>query len=373
MGTEKPINNPTASRRAVMQRGAATVALASLGLAGITGTAAAKQKNAIPLSGPTTISSPGYYVLTRDIVGEGTITVEPGVTDVTIDGQGYTLSGDGSVSNGISVGEELGSATKEITIKNIHITDFTRDGVELLHVDGGTIQDVVFSKNTFNGIFWAECGDVTVEGCTFSDNGMASFGYDCTTITFVRNYVTHSGGFTFGSSFALTVRNNDFEHSGRCVWLEESTSDAQILNNRMYKCTSGVVLRFTDDILVRGNRIVANDSAGVVSEESQNVSVEKNQVLGNGSHGIYFEEFVETSHITKNNVFGNSGDGVHLGYGSDTNEIVKNRIFDNTGDGIELENADDNVVRKNVIKRNGGVPLNLDSDSTGNVVEDNKV
>ncbi|WP_416841293.1 right-handed parallel beta-helix repeat-containing protein [Haloferax sp. DFSO52] len=340
------------TRRTVLERGAIAGIVASLGLASASGTVAAKKNNAVPITGPTTITAPGYYVLTRDIVGEGSITVEPGVNDVTIDGQRHTLSGDGTETTGIYAGQDPdGPVTENVVVKNIHVTDFTRSGIDFQQVDGGQIKNATFTNCGFWALEWINVVGVTVENCRFSENGGVAFAFDaCDDATFARNRITDNGtGLIFSEgSFNLTVENNQFEHNGGCIQLDEVSNYPEIVNNRFYRNLFGVDMRYIYDGHVHRNQFVENENTAISTEEVSGIVIEKNSIRGNG------------------------GDGIFLGDFSNENEVLKNRILDNGGDGTELVNADDNVLSKNTIKRNGGVPINVSADSTGNVVEDNR-
>ncbi|WP_411968854.1 nitrous oxide reductase family maturation protein NosD [Haloferax sp. YSSS75] len=359
--SESDGNGPSeVSRRAVLRSGAVVTAVAGLGLSGVVGTAAAKKNGRIPIDGPTRITEPGYYVLTRDIVGEGGVVVEPEVDDVTIDGQGYTIDGQGQYQWGIivGIGGYPGPAnTVNPVVKDVTLTGFTIAGLEFENTNGGAIRNVTFTENPNWGLSFLDGRGATIEKCTFSNNDTGVFGTEGSGgHVFTNNEIEgNRWGIWLDESPGVVFKNNRFEKNERYELNASSFSDdAQIINNLFYRNGTGLNIGdyHSSPNLVRGNRFVENDGHGITIDESF----------------VFPSGF---SLIEKNKLFRNGGDGINM-FAADDWVITKNVIRNNGGDGIELQNSDDNVVRKNVIKRNGGQPIEIDADSTGNVVEDNR-
>ena len=66
----------------------------------------------------TVISSPGYYILTQDILNSSTTCVEIISNDVIFDGNGHVIDGNGS-GYGVYV-HDAGN----ITLKNLEVTEW---------------------------------------------------------------------------------------------------------------------------------------------------------------------------------------------------------------------------------------------------------
>lgn len=91
------------SRRTALQKGGIALGSSIIGVSSISGTADAEPTKIDEYSG---ISEPGKYVLTDDLTTTGNC-LGIGASNVTIDGNGHTISGDGS-GIGISIGSSKG-------------------------------------------------------------------------------------------------------------------------------------------------------------------------------------------------------------------------------------------------------------------------
>ncbi|MEM2874255.1 MAG: hypothetical protein QW063_02320, partial [Candidatus Nanoarchaeia archaeon] len=117
------------------------------------------------ISSCTTISSPGYYVLTQNITDSGaTYCINIASNNVIFDGQGYTIDGiDTSNTYGIYVYDSAGAALSlpsgfktsgvltNVTVKNVILTDWNY-GVVYNNGQNGTITNVTATSNAL-GIY----------------------------------------------------------------------------------------------------------------------------------------------------------------------------------------------------------------------------
>ncbi|MFD1597899.1 right-handed parallel beta-helix repeat-containing protein [Halobellus rarus] len=147
----------------------------------------------------TTIDEPGEYELKNDITGGGTlgpdddacIAIQAG--DVTLDGNGYTLEGDGD-----GVGIRIGMYGPESTVRNLTVRNFDRGiapeygsvvAIDSVTVEGnvegirGNLSDLtctnsVVRDNDGNGIYLSN-ETLTVRNCEIRDNGGIPIGMCC--------------------------------------------------------------------------------------------------------------------------------------------------------------------------------------------------
>ncbi|WP_411963647.1 nitrous oxide reductase family maturation protein NosD [Haloferax sp. YSMS24] len=399
MRSERSPQNRGVSRRDVLRRGAVATAIAGLGLSSLTGSAAAGgtggtgvPDDAIPIDGPTEITEPGYYVLTKDIVSKTNtvvIAVEPGTDDVTIDGRGHTIKGPGKDifgSVGIDVGEYTDANTNDPVVKNVIVTGFDI-GIEFGDTNRGLISNVKVTHCDW-GIYLLENRDLTIADSIVAKNNDAFFQDEGSPgLALLRNRITRNdivGTIDFADESVVADNRIDYNDSGFGF---SNSSGLRVTGNLFYQNREGFDISeyvgVGSDNVIRGNRFIENERYGIDIDGSDSglgdVVIEENDVFRNGSDGVKLRGVRGPSTVSKNRVIGNGGDGVLLS-GSDQTEIVGNLVRQNAGDGIELRSAqfsddgsDDNVVRENIIRENGDLAIRIDELSTGNVVENNQI
>jgi len=123
---------------------------------------------------------------------------------------------------------------------------------------------------------------------------------------------------------------------------------------------SGVDLRFTEDVVVRGNTVHGSGLTGIFTAFSDRPLIEGNESFGNGEHGIYHSNSGDDPVIRGNRLHDNAAAGIHMnadasqgGDGIITGALVeKNVIHDNGtagGAGINLDGVSDSVFANNLI------------------------
>lgn len=123
---------------------------------------------------------------------------------------------------------------------------------------------------------------------------------------------------------------------------------------------SGVDLRFTEDVVVRGNRVHDSGLTGIFTAFSDRPLIENNESYDNGEHGIYHSNSGDDPVIGGNRLHGNAAAGIHMnadasqgGDGVITGaSVFKNVIYDNGtagGAGINLDGVSDSTFTNNLI------------------------
>ena len=255
---------------------------------------------ATTITGPTVISSPGTYVLAKDITGGSSPAIQVQSSGVTIDGKGHTIRGkDASGSFAILVNKG-GKTLTGVTIKNVRVQDWY-DGVYFRNVNNGRIESVTSTSNVRAGISLRESNNNVISGCTVSGN--------------------MQGLYVWSKCSGNTIRSNT------------------ISNNR----EMGLWLAST-----------GRTSKGIVYDSKAN-SVLDNTVTGNGRMGLYVD-FTTGNTLKGNRVSGNRDHGVFLDYSSG-NTITSNQVTSHKQSGMVLFDSDHCTITSNTVSKNGDYAL----------------
>ncbi|WP_198664632.1 right-handed parallel beta-helix repeat-containing protein [Halorubrum sp. 48-1-W] len=355
-----------ASRRDVLKASAASVG-ASMGLVGT----ASAADGAVEFDEPITITpddSGTTFVQTADF--DGRVLIRPGVEDVTIDGNGYIITG-----GGIGGGSYDGPSIVNLTLQNLYLPD---GGVSVdepggLVLRNNVIQD--FGSESAGGV---HAVDNTIAGSIRLFENQANN-------VFARNVVS-SMSFADDLMGSHRVSNNFIMGDERGPGIGLQVSNAfdgrfQILDNYVANADgAGIDLEDAGDLkpVVSGNVIVGNGSHGLFSYGSV-ASVSGNMFIGNGGDGVN----ASVGTFTKNAAVSNDGVGFDVGVDRDclrnvavsnggggfrvesTGAKVKfNRATGNDGDGVVLRGSGF-PFRKNNINTNGGDGLVINADDSG--------
>ena len=321
----------------------------------------------VPISSlPFTISNPGSYYLTTnltDVAGTNGIIVE--ADGVSIDLQGFALSGSGGFSASSS-GIYTGLATRNnLEVRNGTIRNWAFDGIRALSANNSRFENLRIYNNADEGL---NIGDsCTVQKCEVQGNGGigmyisdSSVIKDCTSVSNV--------------SYGIDASEN-------CV-----IEDCVVSLNRDFG-----IAGYTG-MTVRGCSVINNQDAGILTAGYSTVvdcTVTTNGQTGNFKHGIFTGPYSTVSRCT---VVGNYGDGIYAQDGSTvedctsglnaTNGIrvgigstVRNcTVRLNGDDGIEVPN--DCLVLENHCSGNGqttATGAGIHTTVAGNRIEGNSV
>ena len=272
-----------ATRRTYL--GAAGTLLGATGL--LSGTAAASEcdhsetdacgTDRVGIDGCTTIDEPGEYELTADLAaaGEGAcLRITAG--DVSVAGNGYTISGDGSAT-GILVEDTADVSIADVAVENLDRGIGTENsrGTRIRAVEA-TAAPVVLDSNSRSSVV----SDSTLEDCDIE---------------------------VVGGSRTLVQGNTLTDAPGNGVFLEATFAATLV-----------------------GNTISGSEVAGISLDEVSDSQISRNEISDNGGPGIDFDEaFENTAYL--NDITDNDGAGVEL-RDADNNQIADNDLGEN-GDG----------------------------------------
>jgi parallel beta-helix repeat protein len=346
--------------------------------------------------------------------------------NTVIDGNGYTMQGNGSVP-GIpppwitiySIGLNL-NGTSNVTVQNTNIRSFVF-GISLSGSNNNVISNNNLTDNSGAGIYLVNSSNNTVGENNLTSNGIGGVGgiwlnsssyntvsgnnatanYDGIALSGSSNIVSgniatadYNYGIYLADSSNDTVSENDASANFYGIYLWASSNNAINGNNvtansyGIYLYTSsnnnivsennasansakGILLFGSSNTTVNGNTATANNY-GIFLIDSSNNTVSSNNATTN-SYGLYLFGSANNT-LSSNNVTANGDDGIYLcpdsmdspnyTYYSSNNTLIGNNITAN-GEGILFQNSSYNMLYHNNFVGNT-VQASVDSASVGN-------
>lgn len=234
------------------------------------------------VEGTDKISRDGdVYVFTGDI--SGAIFLEKG--GVVVDGNGYTLVGNGS-----------------------------NHGFYLSHVNDTTVKNVKV-ENCDRGFYLSESFNNTVKGNTVTGNnrGIVS-SYSGNTLITENNVLNNDqvGINIFHSENDTITQNTVTDNGGHGILLNPTTEGCYVAENEILNSGgNGIALGWaTTNNAVTENKIKNSGENGIRLYESRNNLISKNNIHDNEANGIYQTRYC-SSVIVLNNITSNSDYGIH--------------------------------------------------------------
>ncbi len=295
--------------------------------------AAAKDEVRTPISTlPFTISKPGSYFLTGDLKVSkkgGAIVVK--TDNVTLNLNGFSIIGDGSKVNGISI-----DGTHNVAIENGTIRGFGAAGIFATTGDGHRISQVRAINNGSGGIFSFSSGTLISECMAW---GNSSVGIAAGSNSIIRSSIS---------------RNNQ----GNGISAENGSS---VIGNTVYG-NKGEYGISAGGSTIRENNVSDNADTGIFSGSSTLIG---NTVSGNGGWGI---QALDGSTILSNTVSmnnkGNAPEKGGISVGDDC-QIKGNTVVSNKRNNIHVSGSD-NLIEENLVTDSlGGNGINFAHPSNG--------
>ena len=281
------------------------------------------------------ITTSGSYYLTGNVTGEsGKHGISVAASNVTIDLNGFTLTGVGGSLDGI----HLEPGNSKLTVRNGNITSWAGDGVDEVDADGqdGIYEEIRASGNSGDGLrlddkcVVRDCklehnsgngmtvnGRATIRNCTANDNALNGFSF---------------GGGSILDSVALTNGNAGIESFSEPVLIKNCVA-ADNGTNGIRSGGGGKV----SDCIARNNAIMGFD-VGYYSTVT-------NCTAKNNGWGFFAGGYC---HIVGNMGEGN-GNGIEVF--DEKNRIDGNQMM-NGSTGIRVDSAN-NLIIRNTAGNNG--------------------
>ena len=376
------------------------------------------------------VDEPGRYKLAGDISTDETC-IEIRSSDVSVDGQGYTLQGLDSSKDKIGIyanGTDGG-------LTNVTVTDITLAGwsykpdkahaVLFEEVDEGRIADLdvsggdwgiqilrssrnVLANNSVSGTSNSQAAigltdgsdGNTLQNNTVTNDKTRGLRLVSSSNTTVRgNQITGSGGEhirvdggSSGNVFAdnhlhasgsldpsiavgtdnpdQVFRNNTITDSGWSgISISQSGSNFSIVNNTIRgNGKQGILLYYISNATVRGNEINSSDDSGIYMHAADDSVLVGNDVSHSKEYGVNLRETNRTR-IADNRIGSNGNGGIYLVRYSADNEVTNNTVVNTPArgattfpTGIQLDDASDNVFRRNTVENAyRGIDVNASS------------
>lgn len=273
----------------------------------------------------TTITEPGRYELSRDLVDreEATcFTVRS--SDVVLDGAGHRIDGTGAFGTaGVVVSPGERGSLSNVTVRDLGVSGWD-DGIRYVDVTGGRIVSTTTSENRVGVSLLNARGVTLVDNVARSNRIRGISLFEESTNNTLRNN-TARGNDLFGVHLVEPgVRNNT------------------LVRNTASGNEYGVVLVGADDNVLTGNEANGNRIAGIWLSTSSGNDVSRNSV----SNRFY---------------------GIFLSDGSNGN-VVSDNVADSNAVGIRLRSSDGNAVVDNVVRASGDTAILLISSDRNHVV-----
>lgn len=315
-----------------------------------------------PITDCGEINTPGAYILVNDISATGTcITVT--ASTVTIDGDGYTITGD----NGVGDYGIFADTVSTLVVENIDIEVFGV-GIYLNGVSGSVITQTDINQMTRYGIYAEGVTELTVTGGNIDNTtaGVSDDGYGIYFLDASDNYVTgtnfssnsNAGIKIRGDSSSNEISNNIFTSDYYSVSIdacdyndvdgcEDFIIDTVIQENGMISPSQGgIELSNTNDSDINNNEISGTNISVYLNEISSSNSITENTITSFGT-GVYIEDSSEDNTIN-GNTFTTGNTGVYIVSESDGNIISENNISA-VNAGFYIDNSDNTQVTDNII------------------------
>ena len=334
------------------------------------------------------------YYFTNNIYDE--IRVERG--NIIINGNGYTLQGNGSGSGFIL------SDANNVTIENTNI-----EGFHFCICFYSSSNNIITKNNITNNYYGimpyaSSSNNITKNNITnnsygiylyyssnnnITENDMAGNTHGIYLDHSSKNNITgnmffYDGLFVDGSYGNVVVDNlvngkplvylegvSDFkvEDAGQVILINCTNITVENLN--LSKTDFGIELWGTNSSTITQNNITNNDQAGINLSLSSNNNVTKNNITNNNWCGIRLFSSSNNS-ISGNNVTENGWSSICL-YKSSNNTIFRNNVTENGWLGIELDYSSNNNIIGNDIAGNDWYGIDLDHSSNNAIYHNNFV
>jgi parallel beta-helix repeat protein len=292
------------------------------------------------VSACTTISSPGTYILTQDIINSSASEcIIINASNVVFDGQGYTIDGtDTSGTYGVRVYNSTTTLTN-VTVKNLIVTDWGY-GIYYNSTQNGSIENNTANSNPYYGIYLYSSSNNILTSNSATGNYRGIYFDSSSNNTLTDNTVNSNSdtGIVIGASSNNTITNNTANSN---IWtgikLSSSSNSNTISNNTANSNQYGIYLRTSSNSNVLTNNIAnSNTITGICLDLSSNSNILTGNTANSNQYGIYLDFSSNRNTISNNTANSNNNTGIYL-YSSSNNTLTSNTASSNNYSGIYLD------------------------------------
>jgi parallel beta-helix repeat protein len=254
-------------------------------------------------------------------------------SNIIVDGNGYTLQGDGS-GNGFYL-----EGISNVTIRSTNIKGFV-DGISLWQSSYNTVLGNNITDNVYNGIWlWGPLSNNSIIKNTIANNqksGIYIFQSSDSNTVLENSITSNDRGVFVQSSYFNTVSENNVTSNKNGIWITISSSNNTVYDNNVADSSwngvwigAGSTPAFFN--VICGNRIT-NNTRGILADDGNN-TVFGNTIKGN-TVGIDIEQC--SFNIFKENSIESNSQGIVLDLDATSNQFYHNKIINNTDQVYDL-------------------------------------
>lgn len=284
----------------------------------------------IPISGTTTITTPGTYFLSRGLTGAGPlITVQ--ADDVVIDLNGFTLT----PTSGAGV---FASNFDRVTVRNGFIVG-GQSAVRLEGVEGARVERIATSGSTGAAIHTIDTTGLVVHDTILRNPGG-------------EGVLVNASGLIKPAQ--IDISSNQIVGTGGTGISLKKVGGSIVSGNTINLVTGrGVLLDGSRGVQVTGNAIRETSMAGIALVASNGCQIADNVIRLAATDGLILDIDSTDNTITSNQATESGANGLQVG--GDRNVLTSNLLGGNVGWGLYFNsNSQDNVFRTNVARGNSG-------------------
>ncbi|MHB8860017.1 MAG: NosD domain-containing protein [Thermoleophilia bacterium] len=262
--------------------------------------------------------------------------------NVSLDGDGHTLSGTGVGKAGVFLSHRSG-----VTVRNLGLAG-SPVGIYLYYSSGNTISGNNASGNSSDGIYIYSSSNNNVTNNNSSNNGNKGL------------RIRYSGGNTFSGNkmwgnytnfYIYGATDSDFDNEidssnlvdGKPIYYIKNAQGGNFdgsTNAGTFYCIN------CDHVTISGLNLSSQNDAGIYLRNTQNSTVQNNNI-SNSYYGIY-EKNSSNNSLTGNNS-SNNNTGIGIYSSSNMNTVSGNSFISNSWSGIDMSRSNQNSFSGNLI------------------------
>lgn len=315
----------------------------------------------------------GAYTISLPLTGVGAgsaACINVTATDVSIDGQGNTITGAGVASTyGIYV------QANDVNISNTIISNYS-DSIQYFKASNGNITNVSSFNSTSTAFQFFSANSIVIYK-NFINNTAASgisFNNDANNTTITNNTVYNvADGIEMvgqaGRTNYTLINNNSFINSTSDVIFLDPDTNSIIANNTLVYTGSGnainLNLALTNNNSVFSNNISGTAGIGVTVTSSTGNNITKNAIIMTTGTGVTLTSCVNTTIVT-NSINITTGDGIDILTKTNSTNIINNTIntTGNTAPDIKVNVGSNGTIANNTIYSKGTSSFGIELQAT---------
>jgi len=331
---------------------------------------------------PYDITTPGTYILESDLT-TSTYGINVTVENVTIIGNGHTITGPGSESGIIIDGIEGNVTVENIKIKGfefgIYVNNISSLGDKYAYagiiIRNDTIEDTEYGIEIDNVYSY---GGVIIDNVIIRNSSSGGIDlYEGVDVIITNSYINGSdtldAGVIVDDSYGVYINNVTISNTHFPGFDLFYAYYVSIINSKVNNTVSqgGVKIYKSRYVLVLNTESTNNDQYGFLVQRSNTVYIVSCNASYNGLYGAYI--YSDYSPYTTQNVYlknsyimNNSNSGVYVGSYTKYVNVTYNQIAMNDGYGVVLNTSySDIYINHNVFWENTNSPQAYDINSVG--------